>query len=602
MSCVQPRLKFTHLRPAIAVAVCLLTTAASGSAATLTVNAGGDLQAALNAAQPGDEIVLAAGARFVGAFRLPPKPSGPVITIRSSAPLPNRRITPNDASLLPILVSGQVDSALTAANTANWRLDGIRFESNRYGQGNLIALENATNITLDRILIIAGAEGQRRGVMGNGRNITLTRSHIANIWSPGVDSQAFCAWDGAGPYTITDNYLEAASENVMFGGADSTAPDRMPSDILVEGNHFSKPLEWKGQSKNVKNLFELKAARRVIIRNNLFERNWTDGQSGTAIVFTPRNQDGRAPWSAVEDVLFERNTIRDTEAVFNLLGRDGIQPSGRLTRITIRQNLAVASRAFLIAGAEVGVLTLDHNTTDQYGNFMTLYKGDVWEPGSVARPAQFAIESLTMTNSIGNHAAYGVFGDDTGIGTIALEKLTRSYTWTHNVLAGEAGQIYSYPQVTWQPSMADHRARLTNTYTLVAGSPYINAGNDGQDLGVVWNNTQVPAPPPPAPAPPPPPPNTILVVSPPVQPIRTVGIFTSYLFKADQSGAWYLTGGSLPPGMLLSAAGLLFGTPTASGKYFATLTVRNSTMSGSATFEMRVLPATPRNFRIVTAR
>jgi hypothetical protein len=52
--------------------------------------------------------------------------------------------------------------------------------------------------------------------------------------------------------------------------------------------------------------------------------------------------------------------------------------------------------------------------------------------------------------------------------------------------------------------------------------------------------------------------------------------------------------------MHLSAAGLLFGTPTASGTYHATLTVRNTTMSGSATFEMRVLPATPRNLRIVS--
>jgi hypothetical protein len=46
-----------------------------------------------------------------------------------------------------------------------------------------------------------------------------TRSHLAGIWRSGQDSQAFAAWDGAGPYTITDNYLEAASETVMFGGA-----------------------------------------------------------------------------------------------------------------------------------------------------------------------------------------------------------------------------------------------------------------------------------------------------------------------------------------------------------------------------------------------
>jgi hypothetical protein len=142
---------------------------------------------------------------------------------------------------------------------------------------------------MDRLLIVAGPAGQKRAIKANGRSITLTRSHIANIWRAGQDSQAFCAWDGAGPYTVTDNYLEAASENVMFGGANSLAPDRVPADILVAGNHFSKRLEWRGQGKVVKNLFELKSAKRVTVRNNLFEHNWSDAQSGTAIVFTVRN-------------------------------------------------------------------------------------------------------------------------------------------------------------------------------------------------------------------------------------------------------------------------------------------------------------------------
>jgi hypothetical protein len=452
----------------------------------LTVNNGGDLQAALNAAQPGDEIVLEAGARFVGAFRLPVKPSGPVITIRSSAALPGRRLTPADAPLLPTLASGSVEAALTGTGVANWRLDGLRFESNSFGQGSILELQNATGITLDRLLIVAGAEGQKRAIMGNGRHITLTRSHIANIWRSGQDSQAFCAWDGAGPYTITDNYLEAASENVMFGGADSAAADRVPSDIRVENNHFSKRLEWKGQPRVVKNLFELKAARRVIVRNNLFERNWTDGQSGTAIVLTVRNQDGTAPWSVVEDVLFERNVIRDTEGVFNILGYDNEKPSGRTTRITLRHNIAVGSGTFLLAGGEVGSVVIDHNTVDQGYNFATLYKGAIWTAGtSSPRAARFAIESLTVTNTLGNHNQYGVWGEDAGLGTPALTALTRGYTWTHNVLAGESGWGVPYPPVTWQPTMAEHRAQFGSDYSLVVNSTYRNAGNDGQDLGAV---------------------------------------------------------------------------------------------------------------------
>jgi hypothetical protein len=475
------------------VVLLLLVAGAPSTAATLQVEAGGDVQAALNTAQPGDEVVLAAGVRFVGEFRLPPKPAGPAITIRSSATLPDRRITPDDAALLPILAAGVVAPALVGTKAANWRIDGVQFESTSNGEGEIIVLQDSSHITLDRILIVAGPNGQKRGIRGNGQRITLTRSHVANIWRAGQESQAFAAWDGAGPYTLADNYLEAASINALFGGANSQSADHVPSDILVEGNHFSKRLEWKGKRRVVKNLFELKSAKRVVIRNNLFERNWTDAQSGWAIVFTTRNDEGQSPWSVVEDVLFERNVIRDTEGVFNILGYDRDKPSGRTTRVTLRNNLAIGDGTFLQAGSEVGILTLDHNTVDQGWNFATLYLGDVWVAGtSSMRPAQFAVESLTITNTIGNHNAYGVFGENAGIGTPALQKLTRAHTWTHNVLAGDQARGAAYPAVTWRPTTAEHEAQFDAGYRLTSGSTYRKAGADGLDVGVVFDGTPMP--------------------------------------------------------------------------------------------------------------
>jgi len=61
------------LKKLVPVELCVLITvafAASASAATLTVNAGGNLQAAIDAAHPGDTIVLQAGATFDGPFKL----------------------------------------------------------------------------------------------------------------------------------------------------------------------------------------------------------------------------------------------------------------------------------------------------------------------------------------------------------------------------------------------------------------------------------------------------------------------------------------------------------------------------------------------------
>jgi hypothetical protein len=468
----------------VATGMCFLAWAPSLRAATLYVTAGADLQAALNVARPGDEVVLDRDARFVGSFILPVKSAGPSITVRSSASLPERRLLwPNDGALLPTISSGTAMPALEGTNVSNWVLRGLRFESNAFGFGNVIQLQNAANITMDRIVIVAGPSGQKRGIMGNGRNITLTRSHIANIWTNGQDSQAFCAWDGAGPYTITDNYLEAASENVMFGGANSSSPANVPADILVEGNHFSKPLTWQGQRKTVKNLFELKSAKRAIIRNNLFERNWTDAQNGYSILFTVRNDDGGAPWSVVEDVLFERNVVRDVENGFNILGYDSYKPSGRTTRVTIRNNLVVTRGTFLQAGGEIGVLTVDHNTVDQGHTFVMLYSGGVWVAGtSVGRLAQYAVENLTITNMLANHNEYGLIGEGAGMGTPALIRQTRTYTWTNNVLAGGNLSI-PYPPVTWRPSMVEYVAQFSAGYTLKSTSAYLISGTDGSCLG-----------------------------------------------------------------------------------------------------------------------
>ena len=458
---------------------------ADALAATTFVAAGANLQAALNAAQPGDELVLQAGARFVGSFRLPAKAAGPVITIRSSATLPNRRITPQDASLLATLASPVVSAVLDGTGAANWRLDGIRFESVSNGQGDVIVLQDSTNIYLDRILIVGGAYGQKRGVRGNGTQITLRRSYIANIWRSGQDSQAFCAWDGAGPYTLVDNYLEAASENVMFGGADSKSPDRVPSDILIERNHFTKRLEWKGAGVAVKNLFELKSARRITIRGNVFEYNWTDGQTGFAILMKAVNQDGTAPWSVLEDVLFEQNLVRNTENGFNLLGYDYAHPSGRATRITVRNNVLLTPGVAFQLGGEIGELAIDHNTIDQGATLVSLYKGTVWLAGAVAaRPGTYAVERLTYTNNLARHNVYGVKGQGTAVGTPSLTAYTVINVWTNNVLAGGAGQPYA--PITWLPSVVDYDRQFALDYRLIPQSPYCGAATDGRDVGVDW--------------------------------------------------------------------------------------------------------------------
>src|SRR5438046_8619439 len=92
------------------LAVCLALGCRTANASTLTVAAGGDLQAALDRAQPGDTILLEAGATFAGPFTLPAKTGSAYITLRSSAPddhLPAEgvRMTSAYAAALPKLRS-----------------------------------------------------------------------------------------------------------------------------------------------------------------------------------------------------------------------------------------------------------------------------------------------------------------------------------------------------------------------------------------------------------------------------------------------------------------------------------------------------------------
>ena len=100
------------------------------------------------------------------------------------------------------------------------------------------------------------------------------------------------------------------------------------------------------------------------------------------------------------------------------------------------------------------------------------------------RAAAFAVEDLTITNTLAYHDEYGFMGEDAGIGTPALTRQTRTYSWTHNVLAGAT--THPYPDVTWRPTVQQHQAQFNPDYTLVATSTYRRAATDGTDLGVDW--------------------------------------------------------------------------------------------------------------------
>src|SRR5205814_6471454 len=204
-------------------------------------------------------------------------------------------------------------------------------------------------------------------------------SYFSDFKEVGADSQAIAGWNGLGPFAIVNNYLEGAGENLLFGGADPSVKNLVPADIEIRQNHFAKPLTWKTQQWSVKNLLELKNAHRVLIAGNTFENNWQQAQNGFAILFTPRNQDGGAPWSMVQDVTFINNVVRHTGSAVNIMGSDDNQPSDHTRRILVRNNLfedvdgarwGGSGRLFQLLSGTADVV-IDHNTAFQTGDFIT---------------------------------------------------------------------------------------------------------------------------------------------------------------------------------------------------------------------------------------
>jgi hypothetical protein len=242
----------------------------------------------------------------------------------------------------------------------------------RLGAGDETRVEDLPHhFVVDRCWVHGDPQrGGKRGLALNARHVAVVDSYFSDWKAQGQETQAIAGWNGSGPFTIVNNYLEAAGVNVLFGGADPTIANLVPSDIEIRGNHFSKPVAWRSERWMVKNLFELKNARRVLLVGNLLEHAWAQAQDGAAVLLSPRNQDGGAPWSVVQDVIFVDNVVRGAGSGMQISGRDDRGPSGQTRRVIIRNNLfedidgkawGGDGRLFTLLRGTEGVV-IEHNT------------------------------------------------------------------------------------------------------------------------------------------------------------------------------------------------------------------------------------------------
>jgi hypothetical protein len=337
---------------------------------------GESLQLALDAAAAGAVIELASGASYVGRAVI-----RNAVTVRTQGVQVTGRVTPETAGPFAKLPDGlkinpgTCDVRIELLSIGGKNLNDI-CEVGAGDSDQSTADLQPTRITFEQVLIVGHpTDGAKRGIAAQGRDVQVLRSHIADIFRAGQDTQCIGGWNGEGPFLIEDCYLAAAGENIMFGGSAPNIQGCIPSDIEICGCTITKPMEWKGSSYTVKNLIEFKSGRRINIHHNEISNMWPAGQA-YALVITP-SQYGDEPDNTVEDYLFEHNTVKNISNGFNILGHGQNQddrPTQTSTRLTVRDNWFQISRKdcggngwFVMIGNGPRELVIENNTIQTDG-------------------------------------------------------------------------------------------------------------------------------------------------------------------------------------------------------------------------------------------
>ena len=377
---------------------------------TLRVPESGNLQTVLSGVRAGDTVLLPPRAVYRGRFELPAIEGGwAVLRTDTALPAEGTRVTPESAAGFAKLVGGAEFALSAAAGVRGWRIAGVEITTDpalTEARGQVVCSGGSRDIVLDRCYI-HGHEtlSARRAVLFDASDSAIIECHVSDAHMKGFDSQAVIVIKTPGRLLIRNNFLEGAGENMMVGGA--LPPEGVvPSDIEILRNHFFKPLSWRnadGTSRwTVKNSFELKIGRRILIEGNVLENHWKDAQDGD-MVNIKFDQAG-CTWCGTDDITMRYNIFRNSSG--------GIQIGG-VKRMLFAHNLFENIAAFPGTNAPFSLVTgnedlvLDRNTSLQHGKLAIIDGG----PKQRAR----------ITGNLLSRGAYGWKGSGTGeaLGTLA---------------------------------------------------------------------------------------------------------------------------------------------------------------------------------------
>ncbi|MCC6316302.1 MAG: Ig-like domain-containing protein [Gemmatimonadaceae bacterium] len=425
---------------------------------TVHVPAGG-LQPAINAARGGSVLCLTG--THTGNFTVPPRTDAGWVVIRNAGAVPSGRMRPSLATGIAKLVSTNVLPAIQFnSRSVRTLVYGLEITSSSnlttLAPVSLVLVGNGTENQLSELpndiafqsLYVHGWPGAhiRRGFTLNGAAQSIRDSWCDEIHASGYDSQCSISWNSSGPILIENNTLKAASENIMFGGADPKIANNVTSDVTIRRNHIAKPIGWKGGGWNVKNLIETKASARVLVEENVLEGSWTDGQVGYAFVLKSSNQNGACRRCGTSDWTIRRNLVRNVGAGFSIAGRADQQTyatDSTNRRFEIAENWfePINVAPYNGDGRLIIFVAENHDFT---------VRGNVFEGGNNNAAllmdisnGNWAVKNLAMMNNVLARGQYGVFATATGEGLASWTKAALgSSSWTSMAMVGSTRAAY----------------------------------------------------------------------------------------------------------------------------------------------------------------
>ena len=412
--------------------------------------------------------------------------------------------------------------AITVAPEANYyRIIGLeitRLAGTGIVYGLVKTISTADHLIFDRVWIHGTAKDETtRGIyLGDSTNVAVIDSYLNDfhcISDTGActDSQTINGGNSllpVGSYKIVNNFLEAAAENVMFGGATGST---VPGDIEIRRNHMFKPLTWMPGSPNFigvkfisKNLFEIKNGERLLLEGNVLENSWGGfSQVGWGMVITPRGS-----WAADRDITVRYNTFSHVGSGFQICASQFPLPTGGKVdsiaseRISIHDVTVDDMNASTYHGDGIGFqissglaenaplnnVTINHVTmlTDPHKTLLLV--------GSDYRNPKLPFNIVFTDNIVGagTDSVWSTGGKYTGACAksgqplITFNRCWTSYTVTNNAIVGYPGTQGPWPTGNFFAAndgavgFTDFNGGNGGDYQLLSSSPYFQMGIQGQ--------------------------------------------------------------------------------------------------------------------------